>query len=235
MSLPYYKRFPRDFIEGTIGMTLELKGAYSLLLDLIYMQDGMLPDDARYISGHLGCSIRQWQKIRKALLDDAKIYVNVGLIGNYRADKERETLVKYQSNQAEKGRASNKNKDLPKAVVNPARDYPEPDTEKKEIAKAISKEKRGTRLQGDWKVSDAEIEFAVAEGMARNRAVAEADKFRDYWVSKPGQAGVKLDWQATWRNWIRNSMKNSQAPPPNQLGIVATALEMAKRFEETSR
>ena len=30
-------------------MTFELKGAYRLVLDLIYMQDGQLPDDARYI------------------------------------------------------------------------------------------------------------------------------------------------------------------------------------------
>ncbi len=31
-----------------------------------------------------------------------------------------------------------------------------------------------------------------------------ADKFRDYWISQPGQKGVKLDWSATWRNWVRN-------------------------------
>ncbi|MFK5283859.1 DUF1376 domain-containing protein, partial [Lacticaseibacillus paracasei] len=54
-GLPYYKAYPRDFIEGTIGMPFELKGAYRLLLDLIYMQGGRLPDDAKYISGLLGC------------------------------------------------------------------------------------------------------------------------------------------------------------------------------------
>ena len=30
------------------------------------------------------------------------------------------------------------------------------------------------------------------------------DGFRDYWVSVDGSKGVKLDWTATWRNWIRN-------------------------------
>ncbi|MBC8717497.1 hypothetical protein [Ochrobactrum sp. Marseille-Q0166] len=42
------KPYPRDFIEGTIGMSFELKAAYRLVLDLIYMQGGNLPDDARY-------------------------------------------------------------------------------------------------------------------------------------------------------------------------------------------
>lgn len=27
--------------------------------------------------------------------------------------------------------------------------------------------------------------------------------FRDYWVAQPGQKGCKLDWRATWRNWVR--------------------------------
>lgn len=28
--------------------------------------------------------------------------------------------------------------------------------------------------------------------------------FKDYWLSVAGAKGVKLDWFATWRNWIRN-------------------------------
>lgn len=27
--------------------------------------------------------------------------------------------------------------------------------------------------------------------------------FRDHWIALPGAKGVKLDWEATWRNWIR--------------------------------
>lgn len=29
-------------------------------------------------------------------------------------------------------------------------------------------------------------------------------RFHDHWISKPGAAGRKLDWLATWRNWVRN-------------------------------
>jgi hypothetical protein len=37
----------------------------------------------------------------------------------------------------------------------------------------------------------------------------EADKFADYWTSKPGQGGIKLDWRKTWCNWCRTAFSRS--------------------------
>lgn len=33
----------------------------------------------------------------------------------------------------------------------------------------------------------------------------EHAKFLDYWHAKAGRDGIKTDWPATWRNWIRNA------------------------------
>lgn len=63
----------------------------------------------------------------------------------------------------------------------------------------------GTRLPPDWVLSQALGEWALAEGLTRERIRQEADKFRDYWIAKPGAAGRKADWPATWRNWIRKA------------------------------
>ena len=30
----------------------------------------------------------------------------------------------------------------------------------------------------------------------------------DYWCAKPGADGTKLDWEATWRNWLRKAIKD---------------------------
>lgn len=114
-GLPYYKAYPRDFIEGTIGMPFETKGVYRLLLDLIYMQGGELPDDPRYISGLLGCSVRFWNKHRKALLDMGKIECENEIIFNLKARKQLESLRKLQEKNAESARKSHKNKGLGKA------------------------------------------------------------------------------------------------------------------------
>lgn len=109
MSLPYYKRFPRDFLDGTIGLALETKGAYAIILDLIYMKDGRLPDDARYIAGHLGCSVRKWTTIRDDLIEAGKIQVADRVISNTRADDLLEDHRKYQAKQAENRANPNKN------------------------------------------------------------------------------------------------------------------------------
>ena len=42
------------------------------------------------------------------------------------------------------------------------------------------------------------------------------EKFKDYWIAQAGQKGVKLDWFATWRNWVRNT----NAPKVNPADIV---------------
>jgi uncharacterized protein YdaU (DUF1376 family) len=122
-GLPYYKAYPRDFLEGTIGMTFELKGAYRLLLDLIYMQGGALPDDPRYISGLLGCSVRAWNRYRNDLLLMGKIRVVGDVLRNFRADKELETLSSFAERQRENRSRPNKNKDL----QTPRCDHTEPE------------------------------------------------------------------------------------------------------------
>jgi len=38
----------------------------------------------------------------------------------------------------------------------------------------------------------------------------ELGRFSDYWQSQPGQKGVKLNWQATWRNWLRTCQETGR-------------------------
>jgi len=73
-----------------------------------------------------------------------------------------------------------------------------------------SKRKRGTRFNDSEHrgiVPDDWLAWAQDEGMPLAAAKREAAKFTDYWASVPGQRGVKLNWLATWRNWIRRAME----------------------------
>lgn len=68
---------------------------------------------------------------------------------------------------------------------------------------------RATRLPTDWQPSDRMLAFCENERPDLNpREVA--DTFRDHWIAQPGQKGVKADWEATWRNWVRNQKKSFQ-------------------------
>jgi hypothetical protein len=67
------------------------------------------------------------------------------------------------------------------------------------------KDKRGARLPPDWTPSDADRAYARSLGWTDEQIDREAEDFRDYWIARPGAGGLKLDWPATWRKWIRNS------------------------------
>lgn len=103
MSRPWYRRFPDNFIAGTVGLTLEEKGAFSLLLDLIYVRGGPVPDEPRYIAGVCNCSVRKWNAIRQRLLELGKIVVVDGCLMNSRAEKELENAAKTAEELAENG------------------------------------------------------------------------------------------------------------------------------------
>jgi hypothetical protein len=65
------------------------------------------------------------------------------------------------------------------------------------------KTQRGHRLPTDWILPVDWKQWAEQERPDLN-VNSVADSFRDFWIAKPGTGGVKLDWQATWRNWIRS-------------------------------
>ncbi|MFW6024047.1 MAG: hypothetical protein ACOC8P_00330 [Dichotomicrobium sp.] len=68
-------------------------------------------------------------------------------------------------------------------------------------------QKRGTRIPDNFPTDD-DLIWATQEfpEVDHNQ---EAAKFRDYWLGAPGQKGMKLDWSATWRNWIRKAAERS--------------------------
>ena len=84
----WYKRSGMDFIHGTMMLTLEEKGAYSLCLDLIYDRGGPIPDDARWLAGVCGVSLRKWSALRQRLLDLGKLTTSGGMLMNVRAASE---------------------------------------------------------------------------------------------------------------------------------------------------
>lgn len=65
-----------------------------------------------------------------------------------------------------------------------------------------SRAKRGSRLSPDWLPSQESITKIRDECPAVD-SQREHPAFIDYWIAQPGQKGVKLDWDATWRNWMR--------------------------------
>lgn len=71
---------------------------------------------------------------------------------------------------------------------------------------------RGTRLPTDCELPQEWFDFCKQQRPDLNPTEVFAG-FRDYWIAQPGQKGVKTDWTATWRNWIRNTRASTNSQP----------------------
>lgn len=68
---------------------------------------------------------------------------------------------------------------------------------------------KGSRLPDDWQPTDEMIAYCKTKRPDLDyKEVAE--NFRDWWIAQPGQKGVKRDWSATWRTWVRGERRTGK-------------------------
>ncbi len=81
---PWYPRDPQAFVLGTMGMSLELRGAYSVLLDLMYHRGGYVPDDEAELARIMGVNRQRWRRVRGELIGLGKVIEWRGHLTNER-------------------------------------------------------------------------------------------------------------------------------------------------------
>lgn len=64
--------------------------------------------------------------------------------------------------------------------------------------------KKGARIAEPF-ILTAEMKQYAAEKRPDVDPILETEKFVNYWRAKTGKDATKLDWTATWRNWILNA------------------------------
>lgn len=72
---------------------------------------------------------------------------------------------------------------------------------------------RGTRIPDGFAVTDDMREWAAGKGWGHLDLDDITESFVDYWRSVPGAKGVKLDWIATWHNWVKRDAGNAKVRP----------------------
>lgn len=79
---------------------------------------------------------------------------------------------------------------------------------------------QGSRLPPGWFPSESLKAWAEKErnDLEVNSVIAS---FRDYWIAVPGSKGLKLDWDATFRNWVRKERQGATRKEPNYDALVA--------------
>lgn len=235
----WYKHDAQDFLIGVQGMGPDMIGAYIVILDLIYARGGELHRDDRHLAGVLGCSIRLAKSLTDRLIEAGKISISDGVLINFRAKNElkqqrevSERRAKAQRDRREKEAVSNENNDIATYTYLNEASLEEKRREDKEISTDVLTKKdrkpdrKGCRLPSDFKPDQ---DWSKSTGLPREILVEEFQKFQDYWNGKTGKDATKLDWQATWRNWIRNSraFQSMKPGPKNKKTIGESFVDLA--------
>lgn len=222
----YYQFSIGDYRAATMHLSNEEDLAYRRLLDMYYDTENKIPLDTQWVSKRLRLATEVVDEVLKDMFvrhDDGWFHARC------------DDLIQQYHAMAEKNRANGR---LGGRKKNPVGNQLE--TQSEPIAKAtknykletinqepVVKTQRGSRLPADWSLPNDWKEWAQKErpDLLVNTV---ADSFKDFWISKAGAGGVKLDWYATWRNWVRsqlapktfvNKYDNAHIttpPPPNQ-------------------
>lgn len=82
---------------------------------------------------------------------------------------------------------------------------------------------QGSRLSPTWQPSEILKAFAAKERPDLDLATVTAT-FCDYWSAIPGGKGLKLDWEATFRNWVRKERAGVKSKEINFDALTAKLL-----------
>jgi uncharacterized protein YdaU (DUF1376 family) len=194
-----------DYASHTRHLTIIEDLAYRRLLDLYYLHEqplnGSTTDVARQIN------MRDYETEVQAVLDEFFELTDEGWT-NIRADKE---IAHYKAKVEQASRAG---KASAQRRLNGRSTDVQLTNNHKPITNIVST--RGTRLSQDWELSEDQKQFCKQERPDLDPVKVSAG-FKDYWISVAGAKGVKKDWDATWRNWVRNQRFQKSAMPENNI------------------
>jgi uncharacterized protein YdaU (DUF1376 family) len=195
-----------DYASHTRHLSLLEDLAYRRLIDAYYLAEKPFTGSPADIAKDIGMT----SQIEEVYYVLSKFFEqDVSGWFNKRCDEE---IAKYHEKQEQAVRAG---KASAKARFNKRSTTVQPTNNQETINSiGVAKATKGTRfdlvaIPEEWAL------FCKKERSDLNPTVV-FDGFKDYWVSVAGAKGVKLDWTATWRNWIRNQKAGVSVVKPKQ-------------------
>lgn len=216
-AIPY---FGDAYMADTRHLTLEEHGAYHLLLLIAWRSPNCaLPNDDKRIAQMLGITPKKWAALKPTVLsfwtltehgwEQKRLTKERRWVEEKKAKNKAAAEARWDANSLKDKGEGDANASANAQTVGDANGYaPPPPPHKKEKAEAIASGKkvdpRGERLPDDWAPKPltgktAEMVAVWPAGMIER----ELAKFRDHYRKTPGARGRSLDWDASYRNWLR--------------------------------
>lgn len=233
-ATPWVKWFSGDFLNGVADLEADEGWVYVIALNLIYDRGGPIPFEPDRLARR--CRLRRnvVERVVRQLVDAGKLTMIEGKLSNPKAERMLKGRLKASEDSSEAARIrwekerENKGGDdatampsqcdrnaIPESRIQKLESPLPPKGEKKT---GSSKTKATTIPDGFPDVAALQVgrDMVIAAGVAVH-VRTEADKFRDYALGRGG-SWKKVDWLATWRNWIRSACERAPS-----LGIAQTA------------
>jgi hypothetical protein len=207
----YYKRNLGDYAKKCGRLTMLQHGSYTLLIDACYDRE-TFPTLEQALEWTWASTDAEVEAVKFVLSRFFKLDKD----GCYVQDRILEELLQYHKNAdtnkriAEEREAKRREKRTNREqTVDEAPPNHKPLTTNQE-PRTIVKTNRGMRLPPELEIPNEYVAFCQQERQDLDPHKVWA-QFKDYWTAQPGQKGVKTDWAATWRNWVRRQ----EAPKNN--------------------
>jgi uncharacterized protein YdaU (DUF1376 family) len=208
----YYQFNIGDYNSHTMHLSEIEDLTYRRLLDWYYLHESPIPNDLNEVARQI--RMRSHSDCITTVLLEYFERTPDGWV-HHRADKEIDKVGDKSTKASKSAKARwDKVKDanaLPTQSESNATQNTEHTTQD---TKHKKDNKRGSRLSSDFLFTGEWLAFCKQE-RPELEPVQTFEKFKDYWIAQPGQKGVKLDWDATWRNWVRST----NAPKMNPADI----------------
>jgi uncharacterized protein YdaU (DUF1376 family) len=212
----YYKRNIGDYAKKAGRLSLLEHGVYTLLIDACYDRE-RFPTLEEAIDWTWARSDDEVAAVKFVLarffdLQDG-VYVQNRIaeeIAHYHDNAEKNKRIALEREQKRTNRTRTVNEASPDVHEAPPNQEPRT-TNQEPVTNVKTRSPSGSRLSPDWVLPIEWQEWAEAERPDLEIG-AVACQFRDYWIAKAGKDGRKMDWAATWRNWVRQQRKEVSRP-----------------------
>lgn len=221
--MPFYVA---NYLADTGHLSTLEHGAY-LLLIMHYWQNEGLPVEDGKLARICRMTLPQWKKIRSTLADFFSEEWRHDRIDE-EIERSREIARKRKDAgkagaEARHGKCQANSKANAKANAEQSDTHIHIQLHNKDTSSLRSEvgargRARGTRLPEGWALSAEGRAYARAQGMADEAIDREAERFANYWHARAGPQAVKLDWEATWRNWILKAIEDGRGKHANGTG-----------------
>ena len=224
----YYQFNIGDYVSHTRHLSPIEDIAYRRLLDAYYLSERPLNSGLAAVARQIG--LKEYEVEVHEVLEEFFKLTEDGWI-NSRADKEISHFKGKIEQASRAGKASAERRINSRSTDVQPTNNPEPRTNNQE---PLLKKQRGSRLPQDFVLSKEWSDFCTQQRPDLNLQNT-FDSFKDFWVAKAGAGGIKLDWLATWRNWVRNQSVPKASFAQINSDIARTTVPRNQAYEDTQR